>query len=105
MLLSIHQRLREIGLRKAVGAQNIEVAAQFLLEAIIICLVGGGLGVLAGWGFGQQVARMLGEWEAVTSVNAILVALGFSVLTGIVFGLFPALRASRVDPYDALRSN
>ena len=104
MLLSIHQRQKEIGLRKAVGAQNSEIATQFLLETVLICLAGGLVGVLVGWGFSQQVAKMLGDWEAETSLQSILLALIFSVLTGIVFGLIPAMRASRIDPYDALRT-
>ena len=104
MLLSIHQRQKEIGLRKAVGAQSSEIALQFLLETVLICFLGGMIGVIVGWGFGQQVAKMLGEWEAVTSGSSIALALGFSVLTGIVFGLLPALRAAKIDPYDALRT-
>jgi len=105
MLLSIAQRRKEIGLRKAVGAQNVELAVQFLLEAVIICLVGGVLGIVVGWGFGQQVAKMMGQWEAVTSLKAVALALGFSAATGVFFGLFPAIRASKIDPYDALRSS
>jgi putative ABC transport system permease protein len=105
MLLSIHQRQREIGLRKAVGARDGEVAVQFLLEAVIICLIGGCLGVAAGMGFGHQVAKMLGEWEAVTSLGTVGLALGFAAFTGLAFGLLPAMRAARVDPYDALRAN
>jgi putative ABC transport system permease protein len=104
MLLSIHQRQKEIGLRKAVGAQNSEIAVQFLMETVIICLIGGILGVVVGWGFGQQVAKMLGNWEATMSMVSIGLALGFSVLTGIVFGAAPAMRAARIDPYDALRT-
>jgi ABC-type antimicrobial peptide transport system permease subunit len=104
MLLSIHQRQKEIGLRKAVGAQNSEIAVQFLLETVMICLVGGCLGVLFGWGFGHQVAKMLGDWEAELSLTSIFVALSFSVVTGIIFGALPAMRASRIDPYDALRT-
>ena len=104
MLLSIHQRRKEIGLRKAVGAQNSEIAMQFLLEAVLICLLGGLGGVVVGCLFGQQVAKMLGDWDAVTSPQNIMMALTFAVLTGIIFGLLPALRASRIDPYDALRT-
>ena len=104
MLLSIHQRQKEIGLRKAVGAQNSEIAVQFLLETIIICVLGGVIGVLAGWLLGKQVAYMLGDWEASMSLVSVGVALGFSVLTGVVFGATPAMRAARIDPYDALRT-
>lgn len=104
MILSIFQRQKEIGLRKAVGAKNSEIALQFLFETVLICLLGGIIGIIVGWGFGQQVAKMLGEWEAETSLVSISIALGFSILTGIVFGLVPAIRASRIDPYDALRT-
>jgi putative ABC transport system permease protein len=104
MILSIHQRRKEIGLRKAVGARNSEIALQFLLETIIICLIGGLIGVGVGWGFGQKVATMLGDWEAETSFFSIILALGFSVFVGIIFGMVPAIRASKIDPYDALRT-
>ena len=104
MILSIHQRRKEIGLRKAVGARNSEIALQFLLETIIICLIGGLIGVGVGWGFGQKVATMLGDWEAETSFYSIVLALGFSVFVGIIFGMVPAIRASKIDPYDALRT-
>jgi ABC-type antimicrobial peptide transport system permease subunit len=104
MLLSIHQRQKEIGLRKAVGARNSEIATQFLLETVIICVLGGVVGILVGWGFGQQVAKMLGDWEASMSLVSVLVALGFSVMTGVLFGATPAMRAARIDPYDALRT-
>lgn len=104
MLLSIHQRQKEIGLRKAVGARNSEIAVQFLLETVIVCLVGGLIGVGLGWGFGRQVAAMLGNWDASLSLFSVMAALSFSVLTGIIFGAVPAMRAARIDPYDALRT-
>ncbi len=105
MLLSIHQRRKEIGLRKAVGANDFAIATQFLLESVIVCLFGGLIGVAVGWGFGNQVAKMLGQWEAVTSPFAISLALGFAMITGIVFGLLPAMKAAQLDPYEALRSS
>ena len=104
MLLSIHQRQKEIGIRKAVGAKNREIAAQFLIETVIICILGGIVGVGVGWGFGKQIASMLGDWQASLSLVSVMVALGFSVLTGVIFGALPALRAARIDPYDALRT-
>lgn len=104
MLLSIHQRRKEIGLRKAIGANDTAIAIQFLLESVLICVFGGVLGIGVGWGFGNQVAKMLGQWEAVTSPSAIGLAIGFATFTGIVFGLLPALKAARLDPYEALRS-
>ena len=104
MLLSIHQRRKEIGLRKAVGANDFAIATQFLLESVIVCLFGGLIGVAVGWGFGNQVAKMLGQWDAVTSPFAIFLALGFAMATGVIFGLLPAMKAARLDPYEALRS-
>jgi putative ABC transport system permease protein len=104
MLLSIHQRRKEIGLRKAIGAQDSEIAIQFLVETVLICVMGGLMGVVAGLGFGQQVAKMLGQWEAVISAGTVALAVGFSIATGLIFGLVPALRASKIDPYDALRT-
>lgn len=104
MLLSIHQRRKEIGLRKAIGANDFAIATQFLLESVIVCVFGGIIGVAVGWGFGNQVAKMLGQWEAVTSPFAIGLALTFAMVTGIVFGLLPAMKAAQLDPYEALRS-
>lgn len=104
MLLSVAQRRKEIGLRKAVGAAESHILLQFLLEALIVCFFGGVLGIIVGVLFGQQVAQMMGQWEAKISLGTIFSALGFSMLTGVVFGLLPALRASRMDPYEALRN-
>ena len=103
MLLSIQQRRREIGLRKAIGAQPFDICVQFLVEAVSICFVGGLIGVTVGSYFGHQVAKMLGQWEAVISINTIFLALGFSSLTGVFFGIIPAIKASKMDPYEALR--
>ncbi len=104
MLLSVSQRRKEIGLRKAVGANEMHILTQFLLEAVLVCLIGGFAGIAVGIFFGQQVAQMMGQWNAVVSLSTVFYALGFAMLTGVVFGLFPALRASRLDPYEALRT-
>ena len=103
MLLSVSQRKKEIGLRKAVGANDAHILAQFLMEAMIICLAGGIIGISVGVLFGQRVAEMMGQWKAEISISTILMALGFSMLTGVLFGLLPAIRAARLDPYEALR--
>lgn len=103
MLLSVAQRKREIGLRKAVGATNHYILTQFLMEAVMVCFLGGIAGILLGMFFGQQVAKMMGQWEAVLNMNTVVMALFFAVLTGVVFGLIPAMRASKLDPYEALR--
>jgi len=104
MLLSIHQRRREIGIRKAVGARNSQIATQFLIETILVCLIGSIIGIVIGWGFGQKVASLLGDWKASMSLGSICLAMVFSVLTGLVFGAAPAVRAAKIDPYDALRA-
>lgn len=103
MTLSVLQRKREVGLRKAIGATDTAISSQFLLEAVVICILGGLVGVAVGWGFGQQVAKMLGDWEARMSLEAVGLAIGFATAVGIFFGLYPALRASKLAPYDALR--
>jgi len=104
MLLSVAQRSKEIGLRKAVGARNSHILIQFLLEAVILCVIGGILGVIFGVLFGQQVAALMGQWKAHISPLTISMALCFSTLVGVGFGLLPALRASQMDPYEALRT-
>ena len=117
MLVSVVERTKEIGIRKALGAQNRDIERQFLSETVFICLIGGLLGVLLGLilGFvGAEVgssviqSRMpeMEELSHVTvhpSMPAILVSVGFSMLTGLVFGLYPARRAARMSPIDALR--
>ncbi len=105
MLVSVTERTREIGVRKAVGARRQDVLVQFLIEAITLSLVGGGIGLAAGWGIGALVASMLpGDWPpAHVPFWAILLAVGFSAVVGIFFGIYPAGKASRLDPIEALR--
>ncbi len=105
MLVSVTERTREIGIRKAVGAKRQDVLVQFLIEAITLSLVGGGIGLAAGWGIGALVASMLpGDWPpAHVPFWAILLAVGFSAVVGIFFGIYPAGKASRLDPIEALR--
>ncbi|HSM13616.1 MAG TPA: ABC transporter permease [Thermoanaerobaculia bacterium] len=105
MLVSVTERTREIGVRKAVGARRQDVLVQFLIEAVLLSLVGGGIGLAIGWGLGAGVAAMLpGDWPpAHVPAWAILLSIGFSVFVGVVFGVYPAGKASRLDPIDALR--
>ena len=102
MLVSVTERTREIGIRMAVGAQPADIMAQFLIEALVLAAIGGALGVLVGWGFGHLLAPKFG-WTMETKSSIVIAALAVSAGVGIVFGLYPARKASRLDPIDALR--
>ncbi|MBW8064713.1 MAG: FtsX-like permease family protein [Nitrospira sp.] len=110
MLVTVTERTSEIGLRKAIGAGRSHILRQFLIESVSISVVGGLIGILAGigmaYGFGDLVARAMpgeGDWGAVVLPSAILVSFVFAVLVGITFGLYPAIKASKLDPAEALR--
>ncbi len=102
MLVSITERTREIGTRKALGAPGIAIRLQFITEAVVICLVGGALGVILGVGLGAAGASLLG-YAAKPSAAAIVLAVGFSMLIGVFFGYYPANKAAKLDPIEALR--
>ncbi|RME71328.1 MAG: FtsX-like permease family protein [Planctomycetota bacterium] len=102
MLVTVTERTREIGIRKALGATRLDILRQFLIESIVIAGLGGAIGVALGGLGSWQVARMAG-WQPVLPPTVVAVAVGFSALTGIVFGVFPALKAARLDPIEALR--
>ena len=102
MLVSVTERTREIGLRLAIGARGRDVLLQFLVEAIVISLVGGGIGIVMGFASAELVKR-LADWPAVVPANAIGVAFGFAAATGIFFGFYPARKAAGLDPIEALR--
>jgi len=108
MLVSVIERTKEIGLRKAVGARDRDIMLQFIVESLIIGLVGGIIGVLIGWGISSaisQVAIMGGTpLNAKLSMDSILLAVTFSITVGLVFGIYPARRASQLEPVEALRS-
>jgi putative ABC transport system permease protein len=105
MLVSVSERTREIGLRKAVGATPTAILLQFLLEAVTLCLTGGLVGVLIGQAFALAVSSIPGARLENASVPAWAVALAFvfSAAVGVIFGMFPAIKASRLDPIEALR--
>lgn len=102
MLVSVTERTREIGLRLAVGARRRDVLAQFLLEALVLALLGGAAGVAAGLTLSHLVADLAG-WPVLVKPDAVLLAVGVSALTGLFFGFWPARRAARLDPIAALR--
>ena len=102
MLVSVTERTREIGLRMAVGARARDILRQFLVEAVVLCLAGGIIGILLGRGVSIMVTAFL-HWPTMPSVPAIIAAVAVSFSVGIVFGYYPAWKASRLDPIDALR--
>ncbi len=102
MLVSVTERTREIGLRMAVGARARDILRQFLVEAVVLCLFGGTLGILAGRG-GSLLVRHVLLWPTEVSMVAIVAAVVVSITIGIVFGYYPAMKASRLDPIEALR--
>ena len=102
MLVTVAERTREIGLRKAIGARRGAILTQFLVESAILSLVGGAIGALLGSLGATIMAKALG-WSGGVATNSIILALGFSLVVGIVFGMWPAMRASRLDPIEALR--
>ncbi len=102
MLVSVTERTREIGLRMAVGARARDILRQFLVEAVVLCLAGGALGILVGRGTSVLVTRFL-RWPTETSLGAVVAAVAVSAGVGIVFGYYPAWKASRLDPIEALR--
>jgi putative ABC transport system permease protein len=102
MLVSVTERTREIGVRKALGARRRDILLQFLIEALALCLIGGALGVLLGIGGAVALQRLAG-WNTAVSADAVGIAFFFSAAVGIFFGLWPARRAARLDPIEALR--
>jgi predicted lysophospholipase L1 biosynthesis ABC-type transport system permease subunit len=102
LLASVLERTREIGVRKALGATRLNILMQFLIEALTLCLLGGILGILLGIGAAVVLAKVM-QWNTLISPIAIAIAFGFSAAVGLFFGLWPARRASRLDPIVALR--
>ncbi len=107
MLVSVIERTREIGLRKALGARRRDILSQFLIESSLLSLLGGFIGILLGWGLsvivGQIAAGSGTPINPIMSLDAILLAVLFSAAIGIFFGLYPANRASMLEPVEALR--
>jgi ABC-type antimicrobial peptide transport system permease subunit len=98
----VMERTHEIGLRKALGAQRSDILIQFLIEAVLICFLGGIIGII----FGSLISFLLSalaNWTTFISLGSILLSFTFSVMIGIIFGLWPAMRASKMLPIEALR--
>ncbi len=102
MLVSVTERIREIGVRKAVGAKRRDILLQFLTEALVISILGGLIGIFLGWLISLAVSSLAG-WVSIVTVSSIIVAVSFSAAIGVVFGLWPARKASLLNPIDALR--
>ena len=112
MLVAVTERTREIGLRKALGAKRFDIMLQFLIESVVMCAVGGaigvGLGILAGEGMALlavKIVKIVPEWPAVISLEWIVISVSVSAIIGISFGLYPALKASSLAPMEALRKD
>ena len=111
MLVSVNQRTREIGIRRAIGAKRRDIFLQFLIEAIVMCGIGGLLGILLGIGTGYlcshiavKVVKVIPHWPVVISLPWMTVSVSISACIGILFGLYPAIRASHISPIEALRT-
>jgi putative ABC transport system permease protein len=102
MLVTVTERTREIGIRKAIGATRGNILRQFLVESVILCLAGGAVGVLLGIGVASALSRFAG-WQTAITAGSLLLAFGFSAGVGLLFGLWPARRAATLDPVEALR--
>ncbi len=102
MLVSVTERTREIGIRKAIGAKGSDILLQFLIEAVVLSALGGGIGIALGYGGSSLAGKALAMDTSIT-VTSVLVAFGFSAAIGIIFGVFPARKAAAMDPIDALR--
>jgi putative ABC transport system permease protein len=105
MLVTVNERTREIGIRKAVGARRRDIMNQFLIESISLTGIGGVLGIALGWAITQAVER-IPQAQGLTLLitpGTVIIAVGVSVAIGIVFGLYPAMRAARLHPIQALR--
>ena len=102
MLATVLERTREIGIRRAIGARQRDIVRQFLIEAVLISIAGGLIGIAAGFG-GSLIIANIAEWPTVVTATSIFVAFGVSVFIGLLFGIYPAVQAAKLDPIEAIR--
>ncbi len=102
MLVSVRERTREIGIRKAIGARNRDILLQFLVEALVLSVAGGAIGIAFGVAASAGIGAIAG-WGLNLSAQTIVLAVAFSLIVGVVFGVWPARQAARLDPIEALR--
>ncbi|MDE0126509.1 MAG: ABC transporter permease [Bryobacterales bacterium] len=102
MLATVLERTREIGIRRAIGARQRDIVRQFLIEAVMISILGGLIGIAAGFG-GSRIIAAIAGWATVVTVISIVVSFGVSVFIGLLFGIYPAMQAARLDPIEAIR--
>ncbi len=102
MLVSVTERTREIGVRKALGATQVNVLLQFLIEALVLCMLGGAIGIALGSG-ASVMLRAVFHWSTAVGASSVAIAFLFAAAVGIVFGVWPARRAASLDPIEALR--
>jgi len=102
MLVSVTERTREIGIRKALGAKKKDILIQFLIEALVMSIVGGAVGLVLGWAVSVFVSRY-GGWQPTLSMFSVIVGIGFSSAVGLIFGIYPAMKAAKLNPVEALR--
>ena len=103
MLVSVTERIREIGIRMALGAKRKDILRQFLVESVVLSLTGGAIGVALGYGF-AHIAAQFSQWPPVVSIQSVVLSFTFSLVVGVFFGFYPAFKASRLDPIVALRN-
>jgi ABC-type antimicrobial peptide transport system permease subunit len=107
MLISVNQRIREVGLRKAIGAKNRVIMLQFLMESVVITLIGGVIGILTGVAVSALAALIIQKlgyhWPFIVTFSSIVLAVSISALVGIFFGIYPARRAAKLNVVEALR--
>jgi len=102
MLVTVRERTKEIGIRKALGARQSQILAQFLIEAVIITTLGGGLGLLVSY-LGTLLITFLTDFNVLLGLDAVILSLVFSLTIGVIFGIYPAYTASKLEPVEALR--